>query len=87
DPNANYIGIANGWMRDHAHWGLVDTWTSSLSRGGGRWVPGYNEGRDAGIMQIATKALVLDGTFYAQAHAGANQIAAGKAGTGKSSFS
>jgi len=50
DPNANYIGIANGWMRDHAHWGLVDTWTSSLSRGGGRWVPGYNEGRDAGVL-------------------------------------
>ncbi|HWV51692.1 filamentous haemagglutinin family protein [Pseudorhodoplanes sp.] len=87
DPNETYIGIANGWTRDHAHWGKVDTWSSTLGRTGGRWVQGYNEGRDAGIMQIATTALVLDGTFHARAYAGENQIAAGKAGTGKSAFS
>src|SRR5262249_19734093 len=87
DPNGIYVGIYNGWIRDHARWGIKESWINPLRRGSGHYVPGYREGRDAGIMQIATKALVRDGTFYAKAYAGGRQTAAGKAGTGKSSFS
>src|SRR5262249_46450297 len=86
-PNATYVGIYGGYVRNHERWGIVERWTNPLLKQSSRYVPGYTEGRDAGIVQVAAQALVLDGTLYGDAHAGEKQIAGGKAGSGKSSFS
>ncbi len=88
DPNGDYVGIADyGWVRNHPYWGLAETWSDPLGRDGLHYVPGYDEGMDAGIMQVAASALVLDATFYAKAYAGERQIASAKKGSGKSTFS
>lgn len=86
NPNEVYVGIYNGWLRNHSRWGFSETWINPLGRTDSYWAAGYNEGRDAGIMQVAAPALVLDGVFHAQAFAGEKQLLAGISGTGKSTF-
>ncbi len=57
DPNGIYVGIYDGWMRNHSRWGVAETWRDPLGRSSGHYVAGYSEGRDAGILQVATSAL------------------------------
>lgn len=64
DPNALYLGIAEGFQTMHRRWGLIDTWSTALS-GRGRFERGYVEGRDAGEIQMyAGGAVVLDGDTW-----------------------
>lgn len=88
DFESTYVGIYNGWIRNHPQWGVVDTWSSSLSRySNGHYMPEFTEGKDAGALRIVAPAMALDGTLLADAYAGAMQTASGKAGTGTPSIS
>ncbi len=78
-----YVGIFNGNSVDHAQWGVVENF-ANVFRTGGKAVPTYNEGRDAGSLTIKSSAIELDGTIYAQAYPGTQQILSGQPGTGTS---
>ena len=86
DPNGVYVGIAGGWSRHSARWGITETWTNPFMRMNGRYIPEYTEGRDAGTLRATASALVLDGTLYAQAYAGSRQLADSQTGTGTSTI-
>lgn len=84
DPNAVYVGIAGGFTRNHAHWGVIETWFDPRSSGS-RYVEAFTEGRDAGAMTVSASALVLDPIVLADSYAGSRQRADSKAGTAVSS--
>ncbi|MEI9991673.1 MAG: filamentous hemagglutinin family protein [Rhizomicrobium sp.] len=78
-----YVGIYTGGVVDHAHWGVTETFADPFGNGQ-KAVPTFNEGRDAGSLTIKASAAMFDGTIYAGAYAGPQQILAGQAGTGTS---
>src|SRR5262249_33282269 len=83
DPNDLYIGILNGFSVSHPHWGISEIYTSPLLSGT-RFEPSYTEGRDAGTLTIKSSVIAFDGTVYAHAYAGQQQLINGKQGTGTS---
>ncbi|WP_456633047.1 filamentous haemagglutinin family protein [Bradyrhizobium sp. USDA 10063] len=84
-PDMIYVGLAGGYRRDHARWGVTEIWTSPLSGARARFEKGYTEGRDAGSIQIyGGEALILDGSYWGGVIVGERQAASGqiaKAGT------
>ncbi|HUO99045.1 MAG TPA: filamentous hemagglutinin family protein [Rhizomicrobium sp.] len=83
DPNGSYIGIFAGYADSQPRWGISQVWSNPLLQGV-RYEGSYTEGRDAGSLTIKSSAIVLDGTVYAAAYPGAQQILDGEAGTGTS---
>ncbi|MES2194871.1 MAG: filamentous hemagglutinin family protein [Pseudomonadota bacterium] len=73
DPNMTYLGIAGQFTRNHARWGVTETWSTGTQI----YSPGYTEGHDAGGVSIATVSPVLTGTMYFGSSAGERQINAG----------
>ncbi|MGJ7543229.1 filamentous haemagglutinin family protein [Variovorax sp. LT1R16] len=58
-----YVGIAGQYQQTHARWGVTQTYVSPLLSGR-RWEPGYEEGREAGSIEIlAGSAFILEGEF------------------------
>jgi filamentous hemagglutinin family protein len=83
DPNGNYIGIYNGFVIDHDHWGIKETYSDPL-HADMHYEASYTEGRDAGSLSVTANAIIFDTTPYADAYAGAAQLASSKKGSGKS---
>ena len=50
-PDRVYAGIAQGFVVDHARWGIKEIYTSPM-RGGARFENAYTEGRAAGSIKI-----------------------------------
>jgi filamentous hemagglutinin family protein len=58
-----YVGIAGQYQQAHARWGVTQTYVNPLLSGR-RWEPGYEEGREAGSIEIlAGSAFILEGEF------------------------
>ncbi|MBB5048281.1 filamentous hemagglutinin family protein [Rhodopseudomonas rhenobacensis] len=75
-PDQVYVGLAGGFTRDHAHWGIKETWTSILGRGSKsvRFEEGYTDGRNAGGIVIYNGAgLVMEGEIDGHVITGARQ--------------
>lgn len=70
-PDQIYDGIAGTITRDHAKWGVKETWTSPLSRG--QFTQGYMEGKNAGTLQFVAPSMVMDGTVIGKTTAGIYQ--------------
>ncbi|MDA7415179.1 filamentous hemagglutinin family protein [Xenophilus arseniciresistens] len=59
----SYTGIAGQYLQTHARWGVTETYVNPLMSGR-RWEPGYEEGRNAGSIDIrAGSAFILEGEF------------------------
>jgi filamentous hemagglutinin family protein len=84
DPNRTYVAIASGFTRSSPRWGRSETWANPLARADSYYAGGYNEGRDAGVLSIATRSLAFDGKLLAQAYAGVRQISDSIEATGSS---
>ncbi|MBB4198978.1 hypothetical protein CCR94_08105 [Rhodoblastus sphagnicola] len=85
DLSNTYVAIASsGFTRNHAHWGVTETWTNPL-RSDGRYESAYAEGRDAGSLTVKSAQVSLDDVLYGQVYPGLRQIAKGEAGSGKTS--
>jgi hypothetical protein len=76
-----YVGIYGGFTRNHARWGISETWTNPLISTT-RYEPGYYEGAAAGSLSIAGQpnnvwggAVYFDGTMVADTVNGERQIA------------
>ncbi len=74
-----------GFTVDHAHWGIVDTYSSPLYSAS-QYVPQYTEGGDAGSLTIKASAQIIDGTIDAQSYPGVRQLADSVVGTATSSI-
>ncbi len=85
DPNDTYVGIYQGFVVNHSHWGITEIYANPL-RSGSYYQPQYTEGRDAGSLTIKGSAAVFDGTVDAQAFPGPVQIGDAQEGTGTSSI-
>ncbi|WP_307867061.1 filamentous hemagglutinin N-terminal domain-containing protein [Variovorax sp. E3] len=58
-----YTGIAGQYQHTHARWGVTQTYVNPMLSGR-RWEPGYEEGRNAGSIDIrAGSAFILEGEF------------------------
>ncbi len=86
DPNGIYVGIYDGWIRNHSRWGVAETWRDPLGRSGGttwRAIPKAATLASSRWLQVrwcstppSTLRLIRRATDRR-----------GKAGTGKSTFS
>ncbi|WP_353229008.1 filamentous haemagglutinin family protein [Novosphingobium sp.] len=85
DPNGSYVGVVNGFTATQPGSGTSQTYYNAAIRGE-KYVAAYDEGRDAGALQIVGTAIAFDGTVYGNAFAGAHQLAAGLAPTASASL-
>uniref|UniRef100_Q07KX9 Filamentous haemagglutinin family outer membrane protein n=1 Tax=Rhodopseudomonas palustris (strain BisA53) TaxID=316055 RepID=Q07KX9_RHOP5 len=86
DLSNSYVAIASGgFTRDHARWGVTETWTNVL-RSGGHYEAAYAEGRDAGSLTAKSAQVLLNGVVNGQIYPGLRQIAKGEVGSGTSSI-
>ncbi|MDH2383623.1 filamentous haemagglutinin family protein [Bradyrhizobium sp. CER78] len=75
-----YVAVANGFIVNHAHWGVVEVYLSPFGKGSSRWENGYTMGRDAGSLVLSTPTSVFEGTILANVIDGEEQIAKRPAG-------
>ena len=75
-----YVAVANGFIVNHAHWGVVEVYLSPFGRSAMRWENGYTVGRDAGRLILSTPTSVFEGAILADVINGRRQIAARPAG-------
>lgn len=83
NPNDTYIGIYTGYTASHTRWGVSETYADPIQTGD-HYEAAYTEGRDAGSLTIKSSAVALDGSIYANAFAGSQQILGAQAGTAAS---
>lgn len=78
-PDTPFVGIAGGFTRSNAHWGITETWTNPLGKTGRRFEKGYTEGRNAGSLQFhAGEAVILEGGYWGGVVVGEREAATGK---------
>ncbi|MGE7136519.1 filamentous hemagglutinin family protein [Luteibacter sp. NPDC031894] len=84
DANVEYTGFAGVFDKDHARWGVTETYTNPLLANVGRWDPGFIRGGDAGTLSFGQSGnttlvndLILDGDVSAHAYAGREQVRSG----------
>ncbi|MES5482985.1 filamentous hemagglutinin family protein [Bradyrhizobium sp. INPA03-11B] len=70
-----YVAVANGFIVNHAHWGVVEVYLSPFGKGSSRWENGYTVGRDAGSLILATPTSVFEGAILANVIDGEAQLA------------
>ena len=81
DPDVEYTGFAGVYTKDHARWGVTETYTSPILANMGRWDPGFISGGDAGTLSFGQDGnvekvydVILDGDVSAHAYAGREQV-------------
>jgi filamentous hemagglutinin family protein len=85
DPNGNYVAVVNGFTAAQPHFGISQTYYNAAIQGE-QYNGAYDEGRDAGALEVIGTEIAFDGTVYANAFAGANQLAAAQAASAASSI-
>lgn len=78
--NLTYVAVANGFIVNHAHWGVVEVYLSPFGKGSSRWENGYTMGRDAGSLILSTPTSIFEGTILANVIDGEEQVARRPAG-------
>lgn len=74
DPNGNYVAVVNGFTATQPAFGISQTYYNAALQGE-KYVSAYDEGRDAGALEVVSSQIAFDGTIYGNAFAGANQLA------------
>lgn len=73
DPNDKFVGVVDGLTTVQPRFGVVRNYLTAASQST-RYEASYDEGRDAGVLSIATMAATMDGSVFGNAFAGARQI-------------
>ncbi|MCK9917085.1 filamentous hemagglutinin family protein [Microbacteriaceae bacterium K1510] len=81
DPFIAYVGVGNGFTRGNVHWGISQTWTNPLTKGG-YYQPSYANGISAGNLSITAINPVLEGDIEGDILIGTHQRALAQSGTG-----
>jgi filamentous hemagglutinin family protein len=85
DPNGSYVAVVNGFTASQPHFGISQTYLNAAIQGE-QYDGAYDEGRDAGALEVIGTEISFGGTIYANAFAGANQIAAAQQASAASSI-
>ncbi len=85
DPNGDYVGLVNGFTASQPHFGISQTYYNAAIHAV-KYNAAYDEGRDAGALEIVGTQIAFDGTIEAAAFAGANQLANAQAASAKSAI-
>jgi filamentous hemagglutinin family protein len=85
DPNDIYTAVGDGYTEVQSAFGISRNYTSSILQGA-RYESGYDEGRDAGALIVASSAATLDGTIYGDAFAGVRQLSDAVHATASATF-
>jgi filamentous hemagglutinin family protein len=75
-----YTGIYNGFVVDHARWGVTQTYSNALDTPSQIYQAGYTVGRAAGSLTLSSPTTIFDGTIEAATANGPQQTAADPAG-------
>ncbi len=75
-----YAGIYNGFVDNHAAWGVSQTYANVLSDPAAIQEPGYTEGRDAGTLTLDAPTTLFNATIEAGVVNGPAQTSAAPAG-------
>ena len=75
DPNGDYVAIVNGFTETQARYGSSQVYYNA-ALAGQHYNAAYDEGRDAGALQVVGSEIQFDGTVHANAFAGSAQLAA-----------
>ena len=81
NPFVGYVGVVGQFTVDHAHWGVVDTYLSSLLAQG-YYQQGYIDGISAGGLSVAAVNPVLEGTLVGAVLTGSRQAQLAESDTG-----
>ena len=75
DPNDSFVGVVNGFTATQPKFGLSQTYSNAALQGQ-KTQDAYDEGRDAGALEIVGTNISFFGTIAANAFAGSSQLAA-----------
>lgn len=76
DPNDEFVAVGDGFTEIQSRFAISRTYANALLQGGRREV-GYDEGRDAGSLNLTGSVINLDGTIFGNAFAGGRQTTSG----------
>ncbi|TAI60812.1 filamentous hemagglutinin N-terminal domain-containing protein, partial [Bradyrhizobium sp. Leo170] len=70
-----FLGLGEGFIRDHEHWNVKEVWASPFGKGrtSRRWEDGYTVGRDAGHLGLSTPTSIFEGDILAGVVTGERQ--------------
>ena len=85
DPNDVFVDIVNGFTATQSRFGISQTFSNATLQGQ-KFEDAYDEGRDAGALQIGGSKLTFDAQVHANAFAGARQLASAIAPSASSSI-
>jgi filamentous hemagglutinin family protein len=83
DPNDEFIALGDGFTEIQSKFAISRTFGNALLQGG-RLEAAYDEGRDAGTLDLMASQLELDGSLFGHAFVGGRQTLAGIRPTGSS---
>lgn len=75
-----YAGVYNGFLEDHAAWGIGRVYTNALVDPSSVEEAGYTEGRDAGTLTLDSPTTLFAGTIDASVVNGSEQTSAAPSG-------
>ncbi len=75
-----YAGVYNGFLEDHATWGVGEVYTNPLVDPSAIEEAGYTEGRDAGTLTLDSPTSLFAGTIDASVVNGSEQTSAAPPG-------
>ena len=80
DPNATYVAVYQGYETSQPRWGTSQSYLDPLLSGS-YLASQYTEGQDAGSLTVQGSAFALDGSLFADAYPGSQQILDAAPGT------
>lgn len=78
DPNDSFVAVVNGFTASQPKFGVNETFSNAALQGQ-KVNPAYDEGRDAGALEIVGTEISFNGTIAANAFAGSSQLASATA--------
>lgn len=85
DPNDVFVDIVDGYTSSQTRLGISQTFNAGALQDQ-RFEDAYDEGRDAGALQIGGSLIAFEGTVHGDAFAGSRQLAGAIEPTAKSSI-
>ena len=86
DPNDVFVDFVDGFTASQTRLGISETFRTGALQAQ-RFEDAYDEGRDAGALQIGGSLISFEGTVHGDAFAGARQLAEASEPTARSSIS
>jgi filamentous hemagglutinin family protein len=83
--NGSYVAVVNGFTATQPAFGISQTYYNAAIQGE-KYVSAYDEGRDAGVLEVVGTAITFDGTLHGNAFAGAYQLSAAQTASAASTI-